>query len=161
MLEVEEETVEEMEDTTTATTATTTTTTTTATTATTTTTTTTTTATTTTTTTTTTTVTTFTVTTTTEGSSGKRDHSNDRARCPWRKKTDDNQWWELFDPNTSRFYYYNATSQKTVWHRPQNCDIIPLAKLQSLVVGLHKELAGPTPKRENYGTGYLCLSQDT
>ncbi|XP_055995928.1 rho GTPase-activating protein 39-like isoform X22 [Ostrea edulis] len=51
----------------------------------------------------------------------------------WRlKKTDNNQWWELFDPNTSRFYYYNATSQKTVWHRPQNCDIIPLAKLQTL-----------------------------
>ena len=24
----------------------------------------------------------------------------------------------------------NATSQKTVWHRPHNCDIIPLAKLQ-------------------------------
>jgi hypothetical protein len=36
----------------------------------------------------------------------------------------------LFDPNTSRFYYYNASSQKTVWHRPTNCDIIPLAKLQ-------------------------------
>ncbi|XP_055995924.1 rho GTPase-activating protein 39-like isoform X16 [Ostrea edulis] len=50
----------------------------------------------------------------------------------YRKKTDNNQWWELFDPNTSRFYYYNATSQKTVWHRPQNCDIIPLAKLQTL-----------------------------
>lgn len=48
------------------------------------------------------------------------------------KKTDNNQWWELFDQNTSRFYYYNATSQKTVWHRPQNCDIIPLAKLQTL-----------------------------
>ena len=46
------------------------------------------------------------------------------------KKTDNNQWWELFDSNTSRFYYYNATSQKTVWHRPHNCDIIPLAKLQ-------------------------------
>ncbi|KAK6640085.1 hypothetical protein RUM43_008362 [Polyplax serrata] len=48
------------------------------------------------------------------------------------KKTDDNQWWELFDQNTSRFYYYNAISQKTVWHRPNNCDIIPLAKLQTL-----------------------------
>jgi len=34
--------------------------------------------------------------------------------------------------NTSRFYYYNATSQQTVWHRPANCDIIPLAKLQTL-----------------------------
>ena len=50
--------------------------------------------------------------------------------CIFRKHTDDNQWWELFDPHTSRFYYYNASSQKTVWHRPQNCDIIPLAKLQ-------------------------------
>lgn len=48
----------------------------------------------------------------------------------FRKKTDNNQWWELFDENTSRFYYYNATSQKTVWHRPHNSDIIPLAKLQ-------------------------------
>lgn len=34
--------------------------------------------------------------------------------------------------NTSRFYYYNATTQTTVWHRPANCDIIPLAKLQTL-----------------------------
>uniref|UniRef100_A0A8C4YL63 Rho GTPase-activating protein 39 n=1 Tax=Gopherus evgoodei TaxID=1825980 RepID=A0A8C4YL63_9SAUR len=48
------------------------------------------------------------------------------------KRTSENQWWELFDPNTSRFYYYNATTQRTVWHRPQNCDIIPLAKLQTL-----------------------------
>lgn len=47
-----------------------------------------------------------------------------------RKKTDDNQWWELYDSNTGRFYYYNATTQITVWHRPENCDIIPLAKLQ-------------------------------
>jgi Rho GTPase-activating protein 39 len=48
------------------------------------------------------------------------------------KKTSDveNQWWELYDKKTSRFYYYNASSQKTVWHRPQNGDIIPLAKLQ-------------------------------
>ncbi|XP_048338406.1 rho GTPase-activating protein 39-like [Sphaerodactylus townsendi] len=48
------------------------------------------------------------------------------------KRTNENQWWELFDSNTSRFYYYNATTQRTVWHRPQNCDIIPLAKLQTL-----------------------------
>ena len=53
----------------------------------------------------------------------------------FRKKTDDNQWWELFDQNTARFYYYNATSQRTVWHRPQNCDIIPLAKLQVSELG--------------------------
>ncbi|XP_019635329.1 PREDICTED: LOW QUALITY PROTEIN: rho GTPase-activating protein 39-like [Branchiostoma belcheri] len=48
------------------------------------------------------------------------------------KRTNDNQWWELFDQNAGRFYYYNATSQRTVWHRPQNADIIPLAKLQTL-----------------------------
>jgi len=38
----------------------------------------------------------------------------------------------LFDPLTNRFYYYNTASQKTVWHRPPNSDIIPLAKLQTL-----------------------------
>lgn len=48
------------------------------------------------------------------------------------KRTDSNQWWELFDSNTARFYYYNASSQRTVWHKPTNCDIIPLAKLQTL-----------------------------
>ncbi|KRX60939.1 Rho GTPase-activating protein 39 [Trichinella sp. T9] len=48
------------------------------------------------------------------------------------KKTHENQWWELYDQNTSRFYYYNASTQKTVWQRPYNCDIIPLAKLQTL-----------------------------
>lgn len=58
----------------------------------------------------------------------------------YRKKTDNKQWWELFDHNTGRFYYYNATSQKTVWHRPPNCDIIPLAKLQTL-----KQNTEPSP----------------
>jgi len=53
--------------------------------------------------------------------------------CWWidgSKKTDRNQWWELFDQKTARFYYYNALTQQTAWHRPQHCDIIPLAKLQ-------------------------------
>ncbi|MFT7809333.1 rho GTPase-activating protein 39-like [Arapaima gigas] len=48
------------------------------------------------------------------------------------KRAGEDQWWELFDPNTSRFYYYSASSQRTVWHRPRDCDIIPLAKLQTL-----------------------------
>ena len=50
------------------------------------------------------------------------------------KRASDDQWWELFDQNTSCFYYYNASSQKTVWRRPEGegCDIIPLAKLQTL-----------------------------
>lgn len=48
------------------------------------------------------------------------------------KRTTASQWWELFDTNTNRFYYYNVASQKTVWHKPENCDIIPLAKLQTM-----------------------------
>lgn len=48
------------------------------------------------------------------------------------KRSDENQWWELFDVNTRRFYYYNVASHTTVWHRPLNSDIIPLAKLQCL-----------------------------
>jgi len=53
-----------------------------------------------------------------------------------------NQWWELFDKKTSCFYYYNAANQKTVWHRPTNADIIPLAKLQvtnhAVIVGFSR-----------------------
>ena len=48
----------------------------------------------------------------------------------YRRRAHPDQWWELFDPKTQRFYYYNATSGKTVWQRPSNSDIIPLAKLQ-------------------------------
>lgn len=59
------------------------------------------------------------------------------------KRTDSSQWWELFDTNTQRFYYYNAASQKTVWHRPSKCDIIPLAKLQTL-----KQNTDPSDRRE-------------
>jgi len=56
------------------------------------------------------------------------------------KRSNSSQWWELFDPKTDRFYYYNCSSQKTVWHKPQNCDIIPLAKLQIL-----KQTTEPPP----------------
>lgn len=59
------------------------------------------------------------------------------------KRTDSSQWWELFDVNTQRFYYYNAATQKTVWHRPSKCDIIPLAKLQTL-----KQNTDPTDRRD-------------
>lgn len=59
------------------------------------------------------------------------------------KRTDSSQWWELFDTNTQRFYYYNAATQKTVWHRPSKCDIIPLAKLQTL-----KQNTDPSERRE-------------
>ena len=39
--------------------------------------------------------------------------------------------WELYDEKSSRYYYYNASTQKTVWHRPKKADIVSLAKLQS------------------------------
>lgn len=47
---------------------------------------------------------------------------------------DGHQWWELFDVKTSRFYYYNVTTQQTCWQKPKNSSsiIIPLAKFQLL-----------------------------
>ncbi|CAJ0963974.1 unnamed protein product, partial [Mesorhabditis belari] len=63
------------------------------------------------------------------------------GKCSWDppigtrvKRTHENQWWELFDSKTNRFYYYNASSMKTMWARPTSAsaDIIPLAKLQTL-----------------------------
>ncbi|XP_057298183.1 rho GTPase-activating protein 39-like [Hydractinia symbiolongicarpus] len=61
------------------------------------------------------------------------------GQCLWEppdgvivKPTHENQWWELYDSRTRKYYYYNATSQKTVWRRPKDGDIIPLAKLQML-----------------------------
>ncbi|KAJ1124683.1 hypothetical protein NDU88_003132 [Pleurodeles waltl] len=61
------------------------------------------------------------------------------GECGWEppanvnvRQADEKQWWELFDQNNNRFYYYNAISRQTVWHRPQNCDIVPLAQLQAM-----------------------------
>ncbi|XP_078508357.1 rho GTPase-activating protein 39-like isoform X2 [Lissotriton helveticus] len=61
------------------------------------------------------------------------------GECGWEppanvnvRQSDEKQWWELFDQNNNRFYYYNAISRQTVWHRPQNCDIVPLAQLQAM-----------------------------
>lgn len=61
------------------------------------------------------------------------------GECGWEppldvhvRQCDKNQWWELYDQQSSRFYYYNALSNQTVWHRPPQCDIVPLAKLQAM-----------------------------
>ncbi|XP_041346396.1 rho GTPase-activating protein 39-like isoform X2 [Pyrgilauda ruficollis] len=61
------------------------------------------------------------------------------GECSWEpppnlkvRQSDQKQWWELFDQNNNRFYYYNAITQQTVWHRPQGCDIVPLAQLQAM-----------------------------
>uniref|UniRef100_A0A8R1EEG1 WW domain-containing protein n=2 Tax=Caenorhabditis japonica TaxID=281687 RepID=A0A8R1EEG1_CAEJA len=63
------------------------------------------------------------------------------GQCAWEpppgahvKTKHQNQWWELFDSNTGRYYYYNASSSVTKWQKPTavGVDIIPLAKLQTL-----------------------------
>lgn len=61
------------------------------------------------------------------------------GECGWElppgvpvRQSDGNQWWELFDSNSNRFYYYNCTSQQTVWHKPQGSDVVPLAQLQAM-----------------------------
>ncbi|KAH7728377.1 Rho GTPase-activating protein domain containing protein [Aphelenchoides avenae] len=61
------------------------------------------------------------------------------GQCSWEppagvpvKRAQDNQWWELFDSNSGRFYYYAPSTTETVWQKPTNCDIIPLARLQLL-----------------------------
>ncbi|RWS28024.1 rho GTPase-activating protein 39-like protein [Leptotrombidium deliense] len=44
------------------------------------------------------------------------------------------QWWELFDERTNRFYYYNSTTMETKWEKPKGSEssliIIPLHKLK-------------------------------
>ncbi|KAK9953782.1 hypothetical protein ABG768_015909 [Culter alburnus] len=71
------------------------------------------------------------------------------GECGWEpppgvpvRQSDGNQWWELFDGNNNRFYYYNCTSQQTVWHRPQDCDIVPLAQLQAMKRNSEAEIRG-------------------
>nr|DBA27699.1 TPA: hypothetical protein GDO54_008166 [Pyxicephalus adspersus] len=61
------------------------------------------------------------------------------GECGWEpppdvqvRQCDKNQWWELYDQQSGRFYYYNALTNQTVWHRPLQCDIVPLAKLQAM-----------------------------
>ncbi|XP_078411051.1 rho GTPase-activating protein 39-like isoform X1 [Cetorhinus maximus] len=61
------------------------------------------------------------------------------------RQSSENQWWELFDQNNNRFYYYNALSKQTVWHRPQNCDVVPLARLQAMKRNSQSESRGQQP----------------
>jgi len=65
------------------------------------------------------------------------------------KQANFNQWWELFDHSTSRFYYYNAFKMMTVWHRPSDADIVPLARFQLKQKELKEE---GTIKAETIGT---------
>ncbi|XP_048464369.1 rho GTPase-activating protein 39 [Rhincodon typus] len=61
------------------------------------------------------------------------------------RQSSENQWWELFDQNNNRFYYYNALTKQTVWHRPQNCDVVPLARLQAMKRNSQSESWGQQP----------------
>ncbi|CAM4644504.1 rho GTPase-activating protein 39-like isoform X1 [Caretta caretta] len=72
------------------------------------------------------------------------------GECGWEpppnlrvRQSDQKQWWELFDQNNNRFYYYNAITQQTVWHRPQGCDIVPLAQLQAMKRRSQSDCRGP------------------
>ncbi|XP_075255597.1 uncharacterized protein LOC142348215 isoform X2 [Convolutriloba macropyga] len=63
------------------------------------------------------------------GQSSKSPPSNSNYRS-----ASSDQWWELWDSNTQRYYYFNTFTRQTVWHRPTSpsADIIPLAKIQAL-----------------------------
>ncbi|MBN3304051.1 RHG39 protein, partial [Amia calva] len=81
------------------------------------------------------------------------------GECGWEAPTDvtvrqcdGSQWWELFDSNNNRFYYYNSATRQTVWHRPQNCDIVPLAQLQAMKRNSESELRAHGKMRAG-GTG--------
>ena len=46
----------------------------------------------------------------------------------------EHMWWELWDPDSQLAYYYNAATGGCVWERPVNDDIIPLTKMQVIIV---------------------------
>ena len=70
------------------------------------------------------------------------------------RQADGNQWWELFDPQSGRFYYYNSVGRRTVWHRPQGGDIVPLSQLQAMKRCSEAKRAGGTGERHP-GTGSI------
>lgn len=73
------------------------------------------------------------------------------------RQTDGNQWWELFDHQSGRFYYYNSTERRTVWHRPRGSDIVPLSQLQAMRRCSEVKRAGRSADRHHPGaTGSIC-----
>lgn len=68
------------------------------------------------------------------------------------RQADGNQWWELFDHHSGRFYYYNSTGRRTVWHRPQGADIVPLSQLQAMRRCNEVKRAGGGVDRHQPGT---------
>ncbi|KAL0978597.1 hypothetical protein UPYG_G00172730 [Umbra pygmaea] len=83
------------------------------------------------------------------------------GECGWNpplgipvRQADGNQWWELFDPQSGRFYYYNSVGRRTVWHRPQGGDIVPLSQLQTMKRCSEAKQAGVTGDGQ-HGAGSL------
>lgn len=81
------------------------------------------------------------------------------GECGWEppagvpvRQTDGNQWWELFDHQSGRFYYYNSTERRTVWHRPQGADIVPLSQLQAMRRCRDIKRAGRAVDKHHHGT---------
>ena len=35
-------------------------------------------------------------------------------------------WWEMYDASTGRAYYFNNSTQETVWVLPQDLNVIPV-----------------------------------
>ncbi|KAL1021180.1 hypothetical protein UPYG_G00009840 [Umbra pygmaea] len=82
------------------------------------------------------------------------------GECGWEpppgvtvRQSDGSQWWELFDSHNNRFYYYNSSSQQTVWHRPKDCDVVPLAQLQAMRRSSTPGLKGPIKPQRGGGGG--------
>ncbi|XP_068171573.1 rho GTPase-activating protein 39 isoform X2 [Antennarius striatus] len=81
------------------------------------------------------------------------------GECGWEpppgvpvRQADGNQWWELFDHHSGRFYYYNSTGRRTVWHRPQGADVVPLSQLQAMRRCSEAKKAGGSVERHQHGT---------
>ncbi|KAG7494885.1 rho GTPase-activating 39-like isoform X2 [Solea senegalensis] len=68
------------------------------------------------------------------------------------RQADGNQWWELFDSQSGRFYYYNSTGRRTVWHRPQGADIVPLSQLQAMKRCSEAKRTGGSMDRHHHRT---------
>ncbi|XP_024125079.1 rho GTPase-activating protein 39 isoform X1 [Oryzias melastigma] len=68
------------------------------------------------------------------------------------RQADGNQWWELFDTHSGRFYYYNSTGPRTVWHRPQGADIVPLSQLQAMKRCNEAKRVGGSDEKHRHGT---------
>lgn len=69
------------------------------------------------------------------------------------RQADGNQWWELFDTHSGRFYYYNSSGRRTVWHRPQGADIVPLSQLQAMKRCAESQRRASGTKERQYVNG--------